>query len=523
MNAFFTVIGMHVLILGIFYVFYRLILSRDTFFQLNRWVLLAGIAASVLLPFFRPTYMVNIESSEAIVNVAPLVLTTAEVAPQSEVVQTNRIEWLVLSIYMLVVLVLLFRWSRRLYAVLVEAGRRNRVVLNGTQVVNTSKYPSPFSFFHLIFINLQNYKEDERLKIVAHEKAHVEQRHWIDLLLIQLLGIIAWLNPLASWYEKAIKENHEYLADAAVLKKGIDRRQYQSLILRHMLGSPPVAIANHLFNHHSKNRFQMMNQHRSKTINQFKIFGILPLLALTLWAFAQPAYNTVSTSPIKNETISSSPGKASVFESEKSADEIIVKGRVTYAKTGAPVVAANIIIANTTLGTVSDRDGSFAIKVKPGASLVVTYVGYQSVEIQVKDGNFLKIPLAPKYTKIKLTTPSKKQEQPTVPSKNEIEGEIFEIVESMPYYRDTDNKILFETIEKKVKKFTARSGEKGSVTVHFIVNSHGQVIDAYAHESTNPKLDKVAVDIVSELKDWKPGKQRGKAIDTRLKLSLDFK
>ena len=326
--------------------------------------------------------------------------------------------------------------------------------------------------------------------------------------MIQLLGIVLWINPIIRWYEKAIKENHEFLADAAVLKEGVNRKQYQALILQQMLGNPPIKIVSYLFNHQHKNRFQMMNQKRSRTLNRLKVAGILPLLALTLLAFAQPVYNTVSTASVSNEV------------ALDLQEEITIKGKVMDLKTGKTITGASIVIVNTTSGTVSDRSGDFILKLPKGATIAVSYIGYQTEKVHVQDKSSLEVKLKPKYYTIKPSDVSKKEKKSA--PKKKLDGEVFKVVESMPYYKDQQNEALFKQIQFETQKHVTRTGEKGSVTVHFTVNRYGEIGNIYTHESTNSKLDKTAEDIVRGLDKWEPGKQRGRTVGTSLELTLEF-
>lgn len=509
MNTILAPIGMHVLILAIFYVFYRFVLSRETFFQLNRGVLITGLVASVVMPFFPPTYVAKLESAPE-TDLSALITMEPVTTPPVEASQAALIGSVLLSIYALVSMFLLFRWLRQLFVLFSEAGNQERLRINGIQIVNTPKYPHPFSCFHLTFIDWARYPEEERSQIIAHEKAHVKQYHWIDLLLVQLLGILAWINPIVWQYEKAMRQNHEFLADEAVLKRGGSRRQYKALILQQMLGGQPVTVVSPLFNNHYKNRFQMMNQKRSNNLNRLKVAGILPLLAMTLWAFAQPVYQTTS------EWVSND------ITNTDSQQEITVKGKVTDSETGQPIASASVIIVNTTSGTITDNDGNFVIRMPADASLAISYIGYQTEKILVDDETYREIRLAPKYYSPKpVESPVNRTNKPASDEKV-ISGEVFKIVEALPYYKDPQNQQLFDEVKKATAKYAARSGEKGAVTVGFTVTSSGQVSKVSTIESSNPRLNKVAEEIIQTLKNWEPGKQRGEAVDTLLKLTLVF-
>lgn len=508
MDTILTPAGMHVLILAIFYGFYRFVLSWETFFLLNRGVLITGLIASVIFPLFPPTYVVDTGLKPRI-DLSQVVTADPEISPLPEASWTDTMWPVLLSIYGIVVMFLFFRWLRQLYVIFSEANTHERLYIDGIQVITTPKHTSPFSFFHLTFMDWERYPEEERSQIIAHEKAHVKQYHWIDLLLVQLLGIFAWFNPIVWPYEKAIRQNHEFLADDAVLKRGGSRRQYKALILQQMLGGQPVTVVSHLFNNYYKNRFQMMNQKRSHSLSRLKAAGILPLLAMTLWAFAQPVYQNTSAW-VSNDITDTA-----------SQQEITVKGKVTDSETGKPIASASVIIVNTTSGTITDNNGVFIIKIPTGAALAISYIGYQTERISIEDETYREIRLSPKYyTPKRIERP--KDTQRKASDKKVIDGEVFTVVEALPYYEDPQNQALFEKIGQATAKHSAQSGEKGTVTVGFNVTAAGQVSEVKTMESSNQKLNGAAEKIIQELKTWEPGRQRGKAVDTRLKLTLVF-
>lgn len=91
------------------------------------------------------------------------------------------------------------------------------------------KYALPFSFFNHVLINPKYLKQEEIDEILFHEHVHIRERHWIDLLIIELLTVIFWFNPFIWFIELAIKQNHEYLADQGVIPRGHSPVRYQAL------------------------------------------------------------------------------------------------------------------------------------------------------------------------------------------------------------------------------------------------------------------------------------------------------
>lgn len=106
--------------------------------------------------------------------------------------------------------------------------------LDGNRVVENGKYGIPFSFFNIIFINPKFHKQDDLPEIIAHEKVHIRENHWFYLLLIELLTVIFWFNPFIWFFERSIKQNHEYLADKGVLLQGHNMGRYQALLVNQL-------------------------------------------------------------------------------------------------------------------------------------------------------------------------------------------------------------------------------------------------------------------------------------------------
>ena len=142
----------------------------------------------------------------------------------------------------------------------------------------------PFSFGNAIYINQHQHSQQELSEIIRHEFIHVKQRHSIDMIWSELLCIVNWYNPFAWLLRKAIRQNLEFIADHQVLQSGLDRKQYQYLLLK-VIGSTSFSIANK-FNFSSlKKRIAMMNKTKSARVNLLRFAFILPLLAVILLAF----------------------------------------------------------------------------------------------------------------------------------------------------------------------------------------------------------------------------------------------
>ena len=194
-------------ILGIFLLTYQLLLRKETFFRLNRFFLLTGIGAALLLPLVAipeeviiPVELIQAQSSPVTVPARP------EAAPL----------WTVLlwAGYLLGTLFFTGMVGRQLWSLLGLIRNPNTKQKDGVTLVPTNRIQSPFSFFRYIFYNPEVHDTAELQQVLEHEKVHARQLHSLDVLLGRVTAILLWINPLAWWYQKSIQQNLEYLADA---------------------------------------------------------------------------------------------------------------------------------------------------------------------------------------------------------------------------------------------------------------------------------------------------------------------
>jgi beta-lactamase regulating signal transducer with metallopeptidase domain len=234
--------------LGVFFLFYRLFLTKDTNFKFIRAYLLISIVASLILPLSK--YSLNVDlfkTYSAKVNSAKVATTTHAEINQSnnEPLQiandkgkakneaSSNINWFNLSImaYLLIALFFLGRLLIQviqLFIIILQSpvDRKGSYVL-----VYSYKISNSLSFFHWIILNKNNIGSDEIEKILAHEKVHVSQYHTIDLIAVELLAAVMWFNPAIWMMRNAIQLVHEYLADEGALNTGLDKLRYQALLV----------------------------------------------------------------------------------------------------------------------------------------------------------------------------------------------------------------------------------------------------------------------------------------------------
>src|SRR5450759_206136 len=336
-----------------------LFLKNEIFFLLNRIYLLSGILISFLFPLISVHYSV-------VLPVVTGIQTGSAVATGIQAVSKNPFLniGVILSILyfsgVLCVSFLIIKQSRPVFKAIHKA---EIITTQAVKLIRTAEYPSSFSFFSYVFVN-PSITDIETEEIVNHELAHIRQWHWLDLVLVELLCMLQWFNPLIWIYIRFIRQNHEYLADEVALQRSSDPAVYKATLLNQIVGSPVVSLRNSFNYSLNKKRFNMMKNIISSPYRKMKIFLILPVFVIVLYAFATPEYKYID-----------SPG--TVYPLIQSLTKV-VKGNVVQ-QDGKSLLGATIVVQGTTLGASTDSKGYFLLdKVPEDATLVVSFVGFKT-------------------------------------------------------------------------------------------------------------------------------------------------
>lgn len=271
--------------LAVFYLFFKLLLSRETFHRLNRIVVLAAMVLSFILPFCVITIYRELPAAPEMPAAEQLFEAPAE--PQPEPFPWDKAAALVFLTGAGATLLWTFG---SVFGVIrmIRRGRRERLV-DGTVLVRIGRSVTPFSWYRYIVLSEKDLAENGDA-IVLHEKAHLRLRHSVDLLLTDLAGCLQWFNPAMWLLRRELRAIHEYEADEAVLDSGVDAKHYQLLLIRKAAGGRWYSVANS-FNHSKlKNRITMMLRKRSSRWAVARVLFVLPLAGLALGAFARTAY-----------------------------------------------------------------------------------------------------------------------------------------------------------------------------------------------------------------------------------------
>ena len=266
-------------ILAIFYLFYRVVLHRETFFQSNRIFLLTGIIASLTLPLI----VIPIYVAQTVAPIQDFVI--AQTSGVSETPLT--INWIQIIVFGYLAGILFFgtKFFLSLLSLVKILISSKKEKVGSFYFIKSKNNDSPFSFFNYIVYNPTTFQQQELEQILMHEKVHAYQWHSFDVLFSQLATIVFWFNPISWLYKNALQQNLEFIADAVSQEKSSCQKSYQQLLLKTSIAPNQLALTNNFYNSLIKKRIIMLHKNRSKNTNQWKFAFILPLLTAFIFTF----------------------------------------------------------------------------------------------------------------------------------------------------------------------------------------------------------------------------------------------
>ena len=287
------------LLIAIFYMFYRLMLARETFHRVNRLTLLLTAAASFVLPLCVITLHKTVRMEAVpMVSVGNL---------QMEMAADAGPEWwqvLLPAIIIIGVVATLGHTLMSMFRILmlIKRSEKHPQPDGITICVTGNDQIQPFSWMHYIVMNRRDY-EDGNPAILAHERGHIRLRHSWDLLLVDTLTALQWFNPAMWMLRQDLRAIHEYEADGAVLSQGINARQYQYLLISKAAGIGGYSLANGISHSTLKNRINMMLHKKSERRSLLKLLALIPIVGLALALNARTVTDYVYDEPQKQQPV----------------------------------------------------------------------------------------------------------------------------------------------------------------------------------------------------------------------------
>ena len=526
-------------------------------------VAMADLYANVVLPEF------TIETGTAATDWKNLILEYASIA------------------YWGVVAFLSIRFTIQLACIIRLAYQCRKIQIGNTNIHLLPKADGPFSFFRWIFVHPSSHTEEELNEILAHEQAHVRQWHSIDVVISELACIFCWFNPFAWLMKREIRTNLEYMADARVLENGYDSKTYQYHLLGLSHQKAAATIYNNFNVLPLKKRIKMMNKKRTKEIGRTKYLMFLPLAALLMIIsnieavarttkkiaaevieavdpkIEQPAPEVQALQAVPQRE----QGTKAIAYKEKAVDKDtldnpifeVVEQMPEFPDGGMPALmeyfGKNIKYpeaamkkgtqGRVTVQFVVEKDGSIAnAKVLRGidpeldkeAVRVISMMpkwkpGMQKGQaVNVKYTVPVMFRLTEDNTPVKYAPIESKIDEMVVvgyapeETASPAEGTVFEVVEQMPEYPGGMSAMM-AFIGKNIKYPVAAQKAKiqGRVVIQFIVNTEGDIISPKVLRSADPLLDAEAIRLTTIMPKWKPGIQKGQAVNVKYAVPIMFR
>src|SRR5574344_1169560 len=448
-----------------FYLFYKLLLSKETFHRFNRFALLGTVIVSMIIPVIKMTTAHTTTVNTGIVSME----TFFEPQIVGDEQEPLTVVQLLFLLYILGVLFFFFFYILSVIRLqmLLRKGHIETID-EGIKVIVLDEDIAPFSWFRYIVISSDDYNVHRR-EIITHEQAHILLHHSVDVAFCNLLVILQWFNPAAWLLKRELQNLHEFEADEAVINKGVNATQYQMLLIRKSVGERLFSMANCLNHNSLKKRITMMTIKKSNPWSRLKYLYVIPVAAVAVVSFASPKAEQVSNQIER--------------ESDAVASRMI---------TPAQQLARSVVPVATPVTKNSAVVDSPSMKVFPPSADVKTEAE-SSAAPQVKDTA-------------------------------NVEDKVFDVTEKLPDFKG--GKIeMFKFIANHIRypKNAQKKGIQGRVIVTFVVTKTGKITNANIAHSVDPELDAEALRVVNSMPDWTPAYQNNEAVNAKYTVPITFR
>ena len=536
------------------YVVYRTILSHTTLLAFNRMVLLSIYAVALILPAL--FMLAPVVQTPAVAGIGEIRVdgiafdVIADTAPAGQGIDWYRAAvW----IYTFGTGVLACRFAITLVGMIYLIGRGKQSRIDGHIVVRHGRVGLvPFSWCRWIFIPAGEKYADHI--VIAHEAAHLDRHHWIDLLVAELVLIIDWYNPAAWQMRDSIQDIHEFQADADVLATGIDTRTYQMFLIKKTVGDRFHALADSLNHSSLKKRITMMLSRKSRSSARLRAMALVPALALGALVIDLPAVASVVNSlgntrmsdiqaetsvPVEepNEAVAGKDTKKSdgnrvrttaeqmpQFPGGEKALYKYVSDNVRFPKVNPIPDKPVMVVVQFEVSSTGKVQNPRVIRSAPDAAFDKEAVRVVSTLPEFIPGKVDGKPVSVQYTlPVKFT--AKKTGEATAAAGSQPTNKVYNVAEQKPQFPGGEKALYtFVTENMKMPVVPADAPDKARAIVRFKITATGKVSDPEIIRSSGiPECDAEAIRVVELLPDFTPGTIDNKPVAVWYMLPFSFK
>lgn len=477
------------LALVLLYAAYHFLLRREGFFRFNRWFILGALGLSAGLPWLRLPVV------EALTAIPMLTLPEATVLATNAEASGWSFSWngVWLAVYWAGVGLMVVRLLLQLFRLAQWRQRLPTELHNGYELIYTGGQLPTFSFFHWLFWDeTAPLTGTQQTLVLAHEQAHVRQMHSADVLLLEIAKCFLWFHPAVYAFGREQRTVHEYLADQAAMQEG-SAESYTALLVQTRLQTLSLLLAQPFQQSSLRNRIEMIRNARNVRPAAWKAAAglLVAILVAVVFACSDRAMLT--------------PGR------------LDVSGRV-LDDAGQPLPGAHVIVKGTNTGTTANADGRYTLaNIPANSTLVVSFVGFSVKEFPVKRMRN-DVTLVPGNDPVGTPPPP-----PPPPIFSDLSEEPFVAVEEMPAFEggiEGLTRYLNDNI--RYPENARKNGQYGTVFVTFVVKTDGGITDVQVAKGVSPELDAEAMRVITQMPNWKPGRQSGKNVPVRYAMPVKF-
>jgi beta-lactamase regulating signal transducer with metallopeptidase domain len=362
---------------------YWFLLRKEKLFVFNRFFLVASVVFSLVVPFI--SIPVNFQTTPKLESFIPSYSqitpeTTTDNIVQNAVIRSQsniqketpliNISVVIFLLYISGALLFFIRFLRNLLLIAQRSRLSEKISFNGYQIILATDQTGPCCFFYYIFLNREDYLNGRiDSDLLNHEMEHARQSHTIDIILIELVKVFYWFNPLYLLYDWAIRINHEYLADNGVISENSDVKIYTDKLINFITCSSNMSLTSGSNNSFIKMRLMMMMKSHSGSFKYGARIAITLCMAtifFLLLSFKESKYQ---------------PSTTNLSQTGLEIQQNIVKG-IVLTEDGKPLINATITARgpnDTSLKSLTFPDGRFTMNdIKPDTELTIECRGFKT-------------------------------------------------------------------------------------------------------------------------------------------------
>ncbi len=536
-------------LVAVFYMFYRLLLSRETYHRVNRAVLLGTAIASFILPLCVITLHKTVVVSGGSGLVTLDGLGTVELAePQTPLWQTIAV--VVFFAGMAASLGFTLYNIFQVWRLISHSERHQQP--DGTVVCVADREVSPFSWMHYIVLSPSDY-EAQDASVLAHERGHISLHHSLDVILVDVLTALQWFNPAMWMLRQDLRAIHEYEADAAVLSQGINMRQYQYLLIQKAVAACGYSVANGITHSTLKNRINMMlTNKKTNRASWLKLLAMLPIVGAALALNAETVndyvYEKTQEQPQKkvvkkgkkvaqvklnDKTIEVKEAKAEETPQAVSEPKLIIDGKVAAEPQQEIIKMSEVLGDREPLlvidGKVTKPEQLNAINPKEIDNVSVIknedVLKEYAKHFNADTSNgilFINTKEYVKNGKKEIVSVNVKAKEPA--EEIDTDNDAFNVVEQMPQFPGGEIELMkFLSENVKYPEAALKAGTQGRVVAQFIVEADGSITNVKVLKNVSDEIDAEAVRVIKAMPKWKPGMQKGQPVRVKYTIPVTFR